>query len=669
MRHNYANPTAERQYRALLCDPARFPFVFTYGGRTHEGFGGLTFLSETVSSTDKRETTVKLFRADDTLLVKLEASFYPDYGVSEWTVRFRADGGGNTLLLEDPHTVLRFHGSSPVLKGILGDAGNQYRPYEKDLTAAPVTFVSESGRPTHGNFPYFNLEYGGGGAMLVIGWAGTWRADFVCSPETGETTYTARAVNGFSSYLKPGEEIRTALYVFAPYARRDEHYATNFWRSWMVTCNLPQNDASGRTVEPFSDCCFAGDTGLPNSDGSISERYYTWRPSLEKMFAEGIKVDVRWVDAGWYAAPNGTSPVSDWWGTIGTWTLDKEKWPGNTFRESTDYAKEHGMKTLLWFEPERVTDPESLAANYGYQTEWAIRREGIGSIANNIGIPACYDWTVGQITRTLRENRVDIYREDNNSNPAPLWRELDAREGEGRLGITECKFVDAHYRMWDDIIACTLDHGGCGFVDSCASGGGRNDLESMRRGVPLLRSDADRTTTSLRLSMTTAFNRWIPFCGASTKEKERELDASGRDDVYTWRASYLPALNVTAQFVQDPDQDFGILRFGLEEWRKVSPYLLKDMYVLTPWHSKDDRTGFTAYLFYDGEAERGALFLFRMEDCEEDRLTVTLPSVAFTGTYRLKDEDSGEIWLHDAEKISFCLPEKRFARLVWVSKA
>ena len=32
-----------------------------------------------------------------------------------------------------------------------------------------MEFTSDSGRATHGNFPYFNLEYGDGGAMLAIG--------------------------------------------------------------------------------------------------------------------------------------------------------------------------------------------------------------------------------------------------------------------------------------------------------------------------------------------------------------------------------------------------------------------------------------------------------------------------------------------------------------------
>ena len=179
----------------------------------------------------------------------------------------------------------------------------------------------------------------------------------------------------------------------------------------------------------------------------------------------------------------------------------------------------------------------------------------VKAVSNNIGDPACFRWTLQRILRTLQENRVEMYREDNNSDQALLWQHLDSLEGEDRAGITECRFIDAHYRLWDEIIACTSSYGGCAFVDSCASGGGRNDLESLRRGIPLLRSDADRTTAALRLSMTTSFNRWVPFCGANNKEKPDMLSPSGTLDHYVWRASYLSVLNVDSQFVQDPFAD------------------------------------------------------------------------------------------------------------------
>ena len=389
------------------------------------------------------------------------------------------------------------------------------------------------------------------------------------------------------------------------------------------------------------------------------------------MIEEDVKVDFRWMDAGWYVRPDGgiidgTSPT-DWWEGVGTWEFDPVKWPKGSFLESTEFARANGMKTLLWFEPERVTDVESLVEKYGYKREWAIVREGYAPISNNIGMPECLAWTTERICKTLMENKVEMFREDNNIVAGILWDYLDDKEGENRKGITENKFIVAHYKLWDDVIACTLSYGGCGFVDSCASGGGRNDLESMRRGVPLLRSDADRTSISRRLSVTTAFNKWIPFGGASTDEKIGELDVKGARDPYIWRASYLPVLNVSAPFTQDPNLDFETLRFGLKEWKRVAPYLLKEFYVLTPWKREEDDCDYTAYAYFDPEKEEGVLFAFRQGGHIPYPLEIVLPFVNDGGVYSLKDEDSGDIIsAHGTICLEFDNP--RTARLFWIKK-
>lgn len=674
MKVNYRNSMSTQWYADITENLEKFPFAFVYNQKKYDGFAREYFdIVQCETKVEKKKTTkIYVMRLTEQLEITLVTAFYPGYGAAEWTVWFENVSETDSGILESLESRLAFEGDHPVVKGILGDHVNLYQPYAHELEQMPVRFYTDSGRPTHVNFPYFNLEYGDCGVMLAIGWAGTWTADFSYNGERVE--YCAKSSNDIETYLKPGEKIRTALFVRAPYSVRNENYATNYWRSWFVECNLPPYDASGKALEPFSSCCLANDTGLPNSDGSISECYTTWKPSLDKMMEEDAKVDFRWFDAGWYVAPDGSTPEWDWWGSIGTWELDPRKWPGKTFLESTDYARAHGMKTLMWFEPERVTDPDNLVKYYDYEKQWAIVREGYSNVANNIGDDACLAWTTERVCKVLRENKVEMYREDNNSDPAALWLYLDTLEGEHRKGITECKFVMGHYKMWDDIIACTLSYGGCGFVDSCASGGGRNDLESLRRGVPILRSDNDRTSTSLRLSMTTAFNKWIPFCGANTKEKAGQLDPRGASDVYIWRASYLPALNVDSQFVQDPDQDFDMLRFGLREWKKVSPYLLKEFYVHTPWHSEHDRSGFTSYSFFDGDADRGVLFLFRMEDCGLNHITVKLPYAQNGVSYRLTDEDSRESFEAEGEVlnkdgVSFVLENRRTARLIWVEKA
>lgn len=680
---DYTNQLSEQQYRAILSNPADFPLFFTYGGTEYCGISSeeAKLLSTTTTEEKGRETTTITFLFKDTLTITLLCSFYKSHGAYEWTVFFANNTDENTKVLENIYIKYHFTGSRPVLKGIYGDHEKYYEPYCFDLSEQNVHFQSDSGRATHINFPYFNLEYGTGGAMLAIGWAGTWTADFVKTDDG--VLYTAKSVNILKTYLKPGETIRTALFVTAPYTIRNEHYATNYWRDWYVTHNMPKADAAGNPLQPFSTCCLSNDTGMVNSDGSISERYDTWRPSLEKMIAEDVKVDYRWFDAGWYQRPDLGSaesfvPGKDWWDTVGTWVLDPAKWPDKTFLESTDFARANGMKTLMWFEPERVTDPDNLVKNFGYKREWAIELPGVRGIANNIGNEECRKWTTNQICRTLSENKVEMYREDNNFNSAALWAFLDAKDGENRLGITESKFIQGHYLMWDEIIDCTKSYGGDAFVDSCASGGGRNDLESMRRGVPLLRSDADRTSTALRLSMTTAFNKWIPFCGANTKEKLSELALTGTSDPYTWRASYLASLNVDSQFAQDPNQDFGILRFGLKEWEKVSPYLLKEFYVLTPWHHREDASSFTAYSYFDPKTQKGCLFAFRQESCEENVLSTQLPFLPAGKTCILTDEDTGQVFTIDARvhtepatdqtdsRFEIALPTARTARLFWI---
>lgn len=683
MKRDYRNPKATADFNEFIKNPALIPFSFGYGGVRYEGFSPSDFKLKNSSFSENggKQTHVLEFDLAGELKITLIAAHYPSHGASDYTVWFENLSDKNSKVIENPRLEVEFFGKNPVLRGIYGDHVNQYAPYSASLKNGLIEFTSDLGRATHVNFPYFNLEYGDGGVMLAIGWAGSWTARFDSRGE--KTKYTAYSVNGMKTYLKPHEKIRTALFALAPYLERDEVYATNYWRDWFVEHNMPKADANGTPLQTFSTCYLPYDTGRPNSDGSISETYKTWRPSLEKILAEGLKFDFRWFDAGWYAAPDGTSTLPfvkghDWWDTVGSWEIDPVKWPGGTFRQSTDFAREHGMKTLVWFESERVTDPDSLVKYHGYDSSWAIYFDGAWSISNDIGNPDCLRWTTARICKFLKENKVELYREDNNSNPAPLWEYLDECEGDGRKGISECKFIGAHYKLWDDIIACTTSYGGCAFVDSCASGGGRNDLESMRRGVPLLRSDSDRASIALRLSMTTAFNKWIPFCGCNATEKKFEGDHIGVRDTYVWRASYLPALNIDGYFVHAEPCEFDSLRFGLGEWKRVAPFLLKEFYVLTPWRKKENVCDFTAYCFFNPETQEGVLLAFRQEGMalgfknEENReksLTLALPFVEEGEDYELTDEDSGEKLLTNDGRFTLSFAKPRTAKLLWVKKA
>ena len=84
-------------------------------------------------------------------------------------------------------------------------------------------------------------------------------------------------------------------------ANRDKSIAMNHWRKWFVNHVMPRNGAKEtEPVRPMITNCLALDTGRPNSDGSISEYYGSWKPSLDKYYQESLEMDIRWVDAGWY---------------------------------------------------------------------------------------------------------------------------------------------------------------------------------------------------------------------------------------------------------------------------------------------------------------------------------------------------------------------------------
>ncbi len=626
--------------------PATAPVAFTYDGRAYRGLSGLPVVEDTCVATPSGLRATLRVRLDETLLISLESAYNAEFGESEYTLWFENTGTEPSGVLSDVTALADdFDGASPVLRSCLGDHANHYAAYEQDLLKADKHFRSINGRATHIVFPYFDLCHGDGGTLVALGWAGTWETLFAAHGNT--TTVRARTNLGFNSVLLPGEKVRTGLVVLLPYRGRSADDATNLWREWFMACNLPKADVAGTPLRPLSTACFAGDTGLPNSDGSISERHFTWRPTLEKLAAEDVIPDFRWFDAGWYCDPAGCTVESDWWGTIGTWEIDREKWPAATFRESNDACHALGMKVFVWFEPERVTHVEDLARNYGYKPEWAA---GDGRVfTSNLGDPDCLAWTLRRITSFMEEHGVDMYREDNNSNPAYAWgvwdkADSDAHGGLPRRGISENKCIQGHYALWDGIIAYCAAHGKCTFVDSCASGGGRNDIESMRRGFPMLRSDHDRTTSSVRLSQTASFCKWIPFHGSSTKETTGQLDvATGAgSDVYVARASYLPVWNLSAAFTHNPALDYDLMRRNCSEWKSLRHLLTRDFYALTPWHHESDRFGWTAFAYDAPDLGESILLAFRMEECAEPDFTARLPFADPAFSYTVVNVDSGE---------------------------
>jgi alpha-galactosidase len=101
------------------------------------------------------------------------------------------------------------------------------------------------------------------------------------------------------------------------------------------------------------------------------------------------------------------------------------------------------------------------------------------------------------------DNAIDVYRQDLNIDPLPFWKGHDAPD---RVGITEIRHVTGYLAFWDELQRRHPDL----LIDSCASGGRRNDLESLRRAVPLWRSDYVYEPIGTQ-GMTYGLSAWLPY--------------------------------------------------------------------------------------------------------------------------------------------------------------
>ena len=104
-----------------------------------------------------------------------------------------------------------------------------------------------------------------------------------------------------------------------------------------------------------------------------------------------------------------------------------------------------------------------------------------------------------------------------------------------RQGITEIRHVEGYLAYWDEL---RRRHPGL-LIDSCASGGRRNDLETLRRAVPLLRSDfqGPQNPSSAEMMVgnqghTYGLSFWVPYYGTGVFY----------DNVYAVRSHLTPAL-------------------------------------------------------------------------------------------------------------------------------
>ncbi len=603
-------PVEDAQRPAWTTEPV---FSFTYDARPSAELLATWALERATRVLDDRRTEHVLTYTDPAtgLAVRCVAVEYRDFPFVEWTLFLKNTGDQPTPILEDVQAldtvVRRFpwieaEATDFVLHHFTGSPYSpaDYEPHVTRLTAGTrKTITAAGGRPTNSDLCYFNVEWPGEGLTLGIGWPGQWAAHFTRDEGTALRLQVGEELTHFR--LLPGEEVRTPL-IALQFCKGDRMRWHNVWRRWMMAHNLPRPGGKLPPVPQFAACSSHQFGEMINANEENQKLF------VDRYLAEGLKLDYWWMDAGWYVNESG-------WPNTGTWEVDTKRFPRG-LRAITDHAHAKGVRSIVWFEPERVTPGTWL---YEQHPEWLLGPDGQQKLLN-LGNPEAREWLTEHVSRLIAEQGIDLYRNDFNIDPLGFWRANDSAQ---RQGITEIRYVEGYLAYWDELrrrFPAML-------IDSCASGGRRNDLETLRRAVPLLRSDwLIEPVSQQGHSYGIAF--WMPFYGTGTNATEP----------YAFRSHMCPHMTGCWD-VRREDLDYDTIRRLVAQWQDVAPCYLGDYYPLTSYSLADDV--WMAWQFDRPDLGRGMVQVFRRAESIYEAARLPLYGLEPDAEYKVTDLDEG----------------------------
>lgn len=635
----------------LLNDNSQPPFSFAYDRQ-----GSSVLLKAWPKKTETKhldgvrtEHSVVWTDPKSGLQVRVEALEFANSPVVEWTVHFKNDGKAEAPILEYVQALdFSFAVAGEGIPTILYSKGcgvmDTYSLQKKPLNQLEsFQLSSENGGKTTETIPFFDIVTAGRGVIGALGWPGKWAINFSRSTEAGIAVSAGMGNTHLS--LHPGEEIRTPQILLLPWVG-DDADAHNILRRHILQYHTPQYDGKP-VVLPVSHLGWGG------MKTSTSLRL------IDQITKENIGFENFWMDAGWYGADRPVDEFQvfgkeDWFLHAGNWRVNEVPHPdGLGLRPISDAAHAHGMKFLLWFEPERavvgtpltIQHPDWFIGEVTTNFEGNTERPLVKFRMFDFGNPKARQFMIDSMSDLITKEGIDVYRQDCNFALAPFWEQADAKD---RQGITQIRYAEGLLEFWDELRRrhpqLILD-----IVQ-------RADLETISRAVDLSRADypvsPDADPIGAQVS-TEGLAYWRPHFG--TLLQVRPLDT------YHFRSGMAPGLafalfnvagypNQIGSFIP-ADFPYEWMRKMVAQLKLVRPYYYGDYYPLLPCSensdcatdpSKERSAAFewAAWQFNRPEQGDGMLQVFRRDESGETAEDLHLRGLDPASTYVVTDLDA-----------------------------
>jgi alpha-galactosidase len=340
---------------------------------------------------------------------------------------------------------------------------------------------SRKGHTSHNFNPWFAVDAGdageehGGVWFGALAWSGNWRITVEQTPYR-----QVRVTGGFNSFdfaypLKPGETLETPIF-YAGFSAAGFGGASRMLHRFTRERILPGGAAARLRPVLYN--------SWEATEFNVDEAGQT--RLAEKAAKLGVELFV--MDDGWFGARDNDRAG------LGDWVVNPRKFPRG-LKGLIDRVNGLGMDFGLWVEPEMINADSDL---YRAHPDWVMnfpgrpRSELRNQMVLNLARNDVREHIFTVLDRLASENNLRYFKWDmNRPFSEPGWPEAGA--GEQR------KLWVAYVRNVYDIIDRLRARHPKLEIESCSGGGGRVDLEILRRVDEVWTSDNTDAFDRLRI--------------------------------------------------------------------------------------------------------------------------------------------------------------------------